>query len=124
MNGMRAANCFRAGFGQSKVPDFALADELRHRADGIFNLRLRIDAMLIVKIDAIDLQPAQTFFARFLHVIRFAVNAEELLLHRIAQNSKLRRNDNFVAMSFEQTTDQLLIGMRTVDVGGVEKSDA
>ena len=80
--------------------------------------------MLIVKIDAIDLQPAQTFFACFLHVIRFAIDADELLLHRIAQDSELRRDDDFLAMALEHAADQFLVGVRSVDIGRIEESNA
>src|ERR1700719_4217638 len=124
MNGVRAANCFCAGLRQSQKAHLALAHKLRHRADRFFNRRSRIDAMLIVEIDAIDLQPAQTSFARFLDVIGFAIDSAESWLLGIAQDSKLRREDDLFAMPSQRTADQLFVGVRSINVGGIEKSDA
>src|SRR5262249_25556597 len=80
--------------------------------------------MLIVEIDALDLQPSQTSFARLPNVIRFAVDAAKSRVAGIAQNPKLGCNHDLLAMSLERTADELLICVRTVNIGGVEKSDA
>src|SRR5439155_21563270 len=72
MHRVRATNCFGAGFGQSEKAYLAFANQLRHRTDSFFNWRVGIDPVLIIKIDYIDIEPAQTSFARFLQVIRLA----------------------------------------------------
>src|SRR5438552_2021349 len=123
MHRVRATNCFGAGLGQSEKAYLAFANQLRHRTDSFFNWRVRIDPVLIIKIDYIDIEPAQTSFARFLQVIRLAIDAAKLLFNRVAQNSELGRDDNFFAVTFQGAADQLFVGVRTVNVGGVEKRD-
>ena len=81
---MRAANCLRTRFGQAKIPNFAFAYQRGHCADCVLDRRIRIHEMLLVKIDAIDLEPAKTSFARFLYVIGFTVDSEKLLFFRVA----------------------------------------
>src|SRR2546421_12558896 len=80
--------------------------------------------MLIIQIDAIDLKPPQTSFARFLHVIGLSVDSDKLLLLRIAQDSELGRDDYFLAMGLQHAADQFLVRMRAVNVRRVEESNA
>src|SRR5207237_1372881 len=54
MHRMRASDTIGAGFGQTKITHLAGANQLRHRAYGFFDRRLRIDPMLIIAIDAIN----------------------------------------------------------------------
>ena len=42
------------GFAHAEISDFALFDEIGHGADGFFDRRLGIDAVLVVEIDDID----------------------------------------------------------------------
>src|SRR5713101_9393580 len=80
--------------------------------------------MLVVKIDNFHVKPAQTSFACFTHVIGFPADPAKLRLFWIAQNSKLRRNHNLFATTFERAAEQFFIGMRPIHVGGVEECDA
>src|SRR5437773_37519 len=63
MDAMGAADRFGSGFGQAKKTDLACAHEFSHCADGLLNGRVRINPMLIVEIDALNIEPAQTSFA-------------------------------------------------------------
>jgi hypothetical protein len=46
-----------AGFRQAKVLDLAGFDQVLDRAGRILDRHIRIDAMLMVEIDCVDLQP-------------------------------------------------------------------
>src|SRR5204863_6270540 len=105
------------------IAHLARANQLRHRAHGFFNRRLRIDPMLVVKIDAINAEPAQTRFARLLYVVRFAVNSAKSRRIRVTQDSKLCRDNNAMAFAANSASDQLLIRVRTINVGGIEESN-
>src|ERR1022692_4020265 len=80
--------------------------------------------MLIVKINNVDLEAAQTSFAGFPHVIGFSANPAKFRFVRFAQNSELRRDDHFFAMTFYPAAEQLLVCVRPVHVRGIEKRDA
>src|SRR6266480_4816340 len=123
MHRMRASDTIGAGFGQTEITHLAGANQLRHRAHRFFNRRLRIDPMLVVKIDAINAEPAQTRFARLLYVLWFAVNSAKSRRIRVTQDSKLCRDNNAIALAANSASDQFLIRVRTINVGGIEKSN-
>src|SRR5438270_10926578 len=79
--------------------------------------------MLVVKIDAINAEPAQTRFARLLYVLWFAANAAKSRRIRVTQDSKLCRDNNAMALAANSASDQFLIRVRTIDVRGIEKSN-
>src|SRR5438034_6868175 len=123
MQRLRATDGIGAGFGQTEIAHVAATNQLGHRAYGFFDRRLRIDPMLIIEIDAINAEPAQARFACLPHVLRFAVNAAKTWRIRVAQDSELRRDDNAMAFAANSASEQLLIGVRTINVGGIKKSN-
>src|SRR6266566_9213149 len=123
MHRMRASDTIDAGFGQTEITHLARANQLRHRAYGFFDRCLRIDPMLIIEIDAIHTEPAQARFARLLHILRFAVDAAKPWRIRVAQDSELCRDDNTMAFAANAASEQLLIRVRTINVGGIEESN-
>src|SRR5687768_17930550 len=56
--------------GNAGEPDLPLFDQLRKRAPGLFDRRVRVDAVLIVKVDVVDVQPSKGLFAALLDVRR------------------------------------------------------
>ncbi len=54
VNFVGAADSGRGGFGEAEIFHFAGFDQLGHGADGIFDGRVRVDAMLVVEVDVID----------------------------------------------------------------------
>ena len=56
LDGVGAANRFGAGLGQTEMFHLALADQLLDRTGDILDRHVRIDAMLIEKIDHIGFQ--------------------------------------------------------------------
>src|SRR5947207_3552296 len=113
MHGMRASDGIGAVFGQTEITYLAGANQLRHRAYGFFDRRLRIDPMLIIEIDAINAEPAQARFARLLHILRFAVDAAKPWRIRVAQDSELCRDNHMMAFAANSASEQLLIRVRT-----------
>src|SRR5437868_9731525 len=69
-----ASNGIGAGFRQTEIAHLAGANQLRHRAYGFLNRRLRVDSMLIVEINAINAETVQAGFACLLDVFRFAAD--------------------------------------------------
>src|SRR5437762_4018667 len=100
MDGMGAAYRFGSGFGQTKKTDLACAHEFSHCADGLLNGRVPINPMLIVEIDALNIEPAQTSFAGLAHIIGLAADSAELWLLRVAQYCKFGGDINLFALTF------------------------
>src|SRR5205085_5857616 len=123
MHGMRPPDGVRTCFGQTEIAHLAGANQLSHRTNGFFNRCLRIDPMLVIEVDAIKTEPAQTRFARLLHVLRFAANSAKTRRVWVAQDSELRRDDNSMAFAANSASEQLLIGVRTINVGGIEEGN-
>ena len=80
--------------------------------------------MLIIEIDYIQTKPAQAAFACLAHIIWFTADSAKLRLGRVAQNSKLRRNDHLLAVPFQRAAKQLFIRVWSVHIRGVEERDA
>src|SRR5437667_3662142 len=98
MNGVRAADRLRARFRKPQEAHFAFLNEVRHRADGLFDWRVWIDAMLVIEIDHIHTKPPKTAIARFADVVRLAADAAILRPVRVTQNSEFCRNDDLLAV--------------------------
>ena len=83
---------------------------------------VEIDAVLVVEIDRVDLQPLQRRVARLPHVIRRSVDAEIRAILG-ADVSELGRDDDRVAAAFDRASDEPLVREGAVDVRGVEEID-
>src|ERR1700733_1769437 len=106
------------------MTNFPRFDQFGQRAHRLLNRSIRIDAMLIIEINVIDAQPPQTSVARFLHIIRLAIDTANIGVRRIADNPKLRGQHNLIAFALDRASDELFILVRSIDIGGVEKVDA
>src|SRR5438094_10380974 len=120
MHRMRASDTIGAGFGQTEITHLAGANQLRHRAYGFFDRRLRIDPMLIIEIDAINAEPAQARFARLLHILRFPVNPAKLRRILLAQDYELCRDNHMMAFAANSAYEQLIISVYTINVSSIE----
>src|SRR3982074_1174039 len=60
----------------TRIPDLALGDELSKRTPGLFDRHVRIDAVLVVKVDMVDAQPAKRLVATLLDVSGVASGAD------------------------------------------------
>ena len=75
LHGMGAADGFRARLGEAEVQNLALLDEVFHRAGDVLDRHGRIDAVLVVEIDAVGPQALERFLDDLPDVLRSAVQA-------------------------------------------------
>src|SRR6266849_4866408 len=119
-----AANRLRRRLGETEITDLARFHELSHRADGIFDRRIGIDAMLIVKIDSVGAEALQTGFASGADVFGTPGYFAPGRIIGISHDSELGRDCYFVAPAANRFADQFLVAMRSVSVGGIPEGDA
>jgi hypothetical protein len=93
------------------VADLALGDELGHRADGLLDRHLGVDAVLVVEVDRLDAEALQRRLAARADVLGVAADAEN-------EPSSPRTLPNFVASTTssrrpgDRAADELLVGER------------
>src|SRR3984885_6542681 len=124
MNFHSAAKGLRTSFRQSDVADLAFLNQFRHRANGLFDWRVTIDAMLVVKIDRLNSQPPQAALDRPAHVIRFAIHTAPGRIIGVADDTVLGGDDNLLAASTNGFADQFFVSEWSVHVSCVEKINA
>ena len=124
MNRMSPTNGIRSGLGEPEKTHFTFTHQLGHGADGFFDRSVGIDAVLIVEIDTIHVQPAQAGLTRRAHIFGFTVNPAKRRFIVIAHDAELCRDDDILAVTLQGAAEQLLVRVRTVHVGRVEESDA
>src|SRR3954469_17921867 len=121
MDGMRAPNGVGACFGQAEVAHLTGTNQLSHRADCFLNWSFGIDAMLIIKIDAINAEPAKTRVTGLLDVVRFAIDPAKSRRPRVAYNPEFGCDHHAVAFTANAPPEQLLVRVGSVDVGSIEE---
>ena len=125
---MGAADRLRRGLAQAEVPNLAGLDQLRHRADRLLDLDVRVDAVLVVEVDLVDAEALQGAVDRLPDVLRGAVEPAER--RHVAGDGvvqvalELARDHVLIALALDRLADQLLVGQRAVDLRGVEEVDA
>ena len=97
-------------------------DEFLHRAGDVLDRHIRIDAVLVQKVDVIGAQPLQHRIRHAFDMIGVTVRPR-VTIHSSGPDieAKLGGDNHFVAYRCEGFTDQFLVGPRTVDLGGIEK---
>ena len=96
--------------------------EVGHRADGVLDRRVRIDAVLVVQVDVVDAEalrlPSQLLrtYAGVPLIVRL-VGIDE-----VADDAELGGDQHAVAMGRERPPDEPLVGIRAVHVGRVEEA--
>ena len=124
MNHVRATNRRWRSFRQTKEADFAGLYQIGHRAHGVFDWRLRINAMLVVQIDDIDAESLEGSVARSLHVFRPTAHGPERRIVLFADIAELGGEKDTVALAANSFANELLIVANAVHIRGVEKVDA
>ncbi|MNE60958.1 hypothetical protein D3C80_1561390 [compost metagenome] len=104
------------------MTDLALLDQIRQGANHLFDRHLRIDPVLVVKIDGFYPQPLQAAFYRAADIVRFAAHTPRSGIGRIAHNTELGGQKYLVAFAFDRLAYQLFIGVRAVHICGVQQS--
>ena len=123
LDGVRPPDRLRARLGKAEVSDFAFADQVLDRAGDIFDRHVRVNAMLIEEIDDAGLQSLERRFGHLLDVFRTAVEAPLLGVLGVDVEAELGCDHDLIAERSERLADQLLVRVRPVDFGGVEKGD-
>src|SRR3989442_355192 len=118
MHNVGAADRAGTGLGQPDVADFPRGDEFGQGADGVLDGRVRIDSVLVVQIDVVGAQPLQGTFDRDADVRRTAVE-DAGAAPGVRDDAELCGQHYFVAAVLDGPSDQFLVGVGTVDLGGV-----
>ncbi len=122
---MGAADGFFAGFGQSEMLDLALGDQVPDRAGDVLDRHVGIDAVLIEQVDGLDPQPLQRGFGDPPDLLGPAVQARPRLRPgRIEVEPEFGRDHDLAAEGLQRLADEVFIGERAIDLGGVEEGDA
>jgi hypothetical protein len=72
---MSAANRPRSRFREAEMLDLTLDDQILHRARNILDRYRRIHAVLVEKVDGVDLEALQRGLRNLLDVLRSTVEA-------------------------------------------------
>lgn len=120
-SGVRAADCVHARLRKIPMPALALPHQFRDGSGQILNGHVRINAMLVVKINDIHAQA----FERSFHGRADLLGSAVLDLAAVATADAERGgNHRLITEGRERFAQQCFIGMGTVDFGDIEKGDA
>ncbi len=123
MHGVGAADRGRCRLRQAEVADFPRAHQLRHGADRLLDRDGLVDAVLVVEIDVFHAQTLERRIARLAHVLWPPVDPHPGPV-RAAHVAELRGEHDAIALPLDGAPHQLLVGVGTVDVRGIEEGDA
>jgi hypothetical protein len=122
MHLVRAPDRLGRSLRQAQVANLALIDQLRHRADGLLDRDLRVDAVLVVEVDRLDSEPLERRVARRVHVLGVPAYSQPLAV-LAAGVPELRRQHHLVATAGDRAAHQDLVREGPVHVGGVKEVD-
>jgi hypothetical protein len=109
------------------VQDLALLDELGHSSDGLLDLDVGIDTVLVVEVDVVGAQASQRTLDRAADVVGRAVERAErgqvAGRRRVHPASELRRDHILVPVTLDRASDQFLVGQGSVQLRGVDEVD-
>src|SRR5688572_27887650 len=119
---MRTANRRASRLRQAEVLHLSLLGQVLDGARHVLDGHLRVDAVLIVEVDAVRLQASQLGLRYPLDVFGAAVETPALAA-RCDLEAELGGNDDTVAKRRQGLADELLTHEGAVDLGGVEERD-
>jgi hypothetical protein len=119
---VRAADRLGPRLRQSEGADLALLDQALHRADGLLDRHVRVDAVLVIEIDDLQAKTLQARLAGLHDVLGTAVDS--LLAVGALGLAELGCDDDLVAPALERAPEQLLVVPPAIHVGRVEVVDA
>src|SRR5271155_775475 len=97
MNFVGAANGGWGRFGEAEIFYFAGFDQFGHSAYGVFDRRVRVDAMLVIEIDVIDAKAFQGSVAGGADVFGLATDDPIGGIVFFADVGKFCGEENFIA---------------------------
>ena len=77
--------------------------------------------MLIDEVDVVGGEAAERSFHRFADMLRPAVEVGWSLSPVLQAEAELRREHNLVPPTLQRPAEELFVGERTIDFGGIEK---
>jgi len=89
-----------AGFGNAEMAHLALMHEIAHRADRLLDRHGRIDAVDVIEVDYVGLQPLEAALAGLADIVGTAVR--EARTAGLAQIAELAGDHVIAAMSFDR----------------------
>src|SRR3954471_7494886 len=122
MHRVSASDGLNTGFRKPEVSDLPLADEIRHRADGVFNRYGLVYAVLVVEVDIVGVESAKGSFDCLTDVFRAAVDAGDLAV--VEPEAKLGCDDEAFARDADLlhgAGEELLVHERPINFRRVEK---
>ena len=118
---MGLANGFGPGFGQAEMLDLSGPDQVAHRARNILDRHGRIDAVLIKQIDPVSPQPLEAGIHHFADMFRPAIGARALRRIGLQVETELGGDNYRIAQRFKRFAQQVFVGERAIDFGGVKE---
>ena len=118
---VRADDRRRRRFADAEMADLALGDQPRHGAHRVLDGHGRIDAVDVVEIDHLDLEPPQAGLACLDDVLGTAIGRRRAT--RRTDIAELGGEHDLIAPSLDGPADELLVHAVPVDVGGVDQVD-
>ena len=113
----------RADLREPQVPDLAVLDEARHRADGILDRVPGIDPVKVVEVDRVDAEAFQARLGRPANILGAPVDGTSTG-GGVVDEPELGRQEHSVPTSPDRLPDERLVRVRTVDVGRIEEVHA
>ncbi len=105
------------------MQDLPPGHQLGQGADGVLDGSVRVDAVLVVEVDAVGTQPLQGALDGRPDVRRAAVEHPRAFAG-VRDQPELRRYDDIVAAPLEGAADEFLVRVGAVDLRGVDVGDA
>jgi hypothetical protein len=101
------------------VADLALGDELGQCADSVLDRGVGVDAVLLVQVDVAGAEAPQGTVDRGADVGRAAVE-DPGAAAGVGDHAELGCHHDLVAAAFDGAAEEFLVGVRAVDLGGVQ----
>jgi len=122
---MRASNSLRACLRQAEVLYFALLDQLADSSSDVLNWNVRVNAVLIEKINAIGAQALEGGIRNLTDPFGTAVESLPARASiRVEIETKFGGNYDLVANRLQGFAKKILVGEGAVDLSSIEESDA
>src|SRR5437879_5248240 len=117
---MCATNRPHAGLRQAEVLHLALLNQVFHRTSHVLNWHVRIDAMLIEKVDHVGSEALQRSIGYLLDVFGPAVQTGAFSVF-IDLEAKFSRNDDLAAERLESFADKFFVRVGAIDLSRIEE---
>ena len=109
---------------KTEMAHLAGRDQVLHRAGDVLDGDVRIDAVLVEKIDVVRAEASQHRVRYALDVLRLAVEPAAFARRRINVKAELGGDHDLVADGRQRFPDQGFVGPGTVDLGSIKQGDA